>query len=65
MTILQRRANDTEKTDLKAMYTTRNYLTTDAGENIVIQDNQHDEIAQIAFDYVSRLPEYYYFPSVN
>ena len=30
-----------------------------------IRDGRHDNIARITFDYISRLPEFYYFKAVN
>ena len=64
LTGLQRKANETEKTDLKTYLTTRGYLTNNAGV-ITIATGRHDEIAQVLFDYMSRLPEFYYFLRVN
>ena len=64
MTGLQRNASDIEKTDLIAMYTTAGYLLDDDGV-MVIRDNRHDEIAQIALDYMTRLPEFYYYLTAN
>jgi len=64
MTGLQRNASDIEKTDLIAMYTTANYLVDDDGV-MVIRDDRHDEIAQVALDYMTRLPEFYYYLTAN
>lgn len=68
MNALQRRANDSEKADLIVVYETGDtgdHLTTDNDDVVVINDGRHDEVAQITFDYISRLPEFYYFRSVN
>lgn len=65
MSVLQRKASSEEKADLIAYFETRNYLTEDDFQNQVIRDYAYDEVAQISFDYVSRLPEYYYFLAVN
>jgi hypothetical protein len=65
MSVLQRKANDEEKADLIAYFETRNFLTEDVLENQVIRDYAYDEVAQVTFDYVSRLPEYYYFLAVR
>lgn len=68
MNALQRRANDSEKADLIVIYETGDtgdHLTTDNNDVVVISDGRHDEVAQITFDYISRLPEFYYFRSVN
>ncbi|MCW8936293.1 MAG: hypothetical protein OQK98_16385 [Gammaproteobacteria bacterium] len=64
MTGLQRNASDIEKTDLITMYTTANYLVDDDGV-MVIRDGRHDEMAQIALDYMTRLPEFYYYMKAN
>lgn len=65
MSVLQRKASDEEKADLIAYFETRNFLTEDVLENQVIRDYAYDEVAQITFDYVSRLPEYYYFLAIG
>jgi len=69
MSALQRKADATEKTDLTAVYETNvnntNYLTTDTDGNKIVRAGRYDEVAQITFDYISRLPEFYYFRSVN
>jgi len=68
LSALQRKASDSEKTDLTDVYatgTTGNHLTTDSDGNTVVRSNRFDEIAQITFDYISRLPEFYYFRSVK
>ena len=69
MSALQRKADVTEKTDLTAVYETNasgtNYLTTDTDSNKIVRVGRYDEVAQITFDYISRLPEFYYFRSVN
>ncbi|HEY9200626.1 MAG TPA: hypothetical protein VIQ81_03425 [Gammaproteobacteria bacterium] len=65
MSVLQRKASDEEKADLIAYFETRNFLTEDVLENQVIRDYAYDEVAQVVFDYVSRLPEYYYFLAVR
>lgn len=65
MSVLQRKASDEEKTDLIAYFESRNFLTEDVPENLVIRDYAYDEVAQVTFDYVSRLPEYYYFLAIN
>ena len=64
MTVLHRNASSIEKTDLIAMYTAANYLVDDDGVT-VIRDDRHDEIAQVAMDYMTRLPEFYYYLTAN
>ena len=68
LSALQRRASAEEMTDLVAVYetgTTGNHLTTDNDGVSIVRDGRYDEVAQITFDYISRLPEFYYFRSVN
>jgi hypothetical protein len=73
MNALQRRADDGEKTDLIVVYETGvntsgdpvNLLTTDNDGVTIVRNGRHDDIAQVTFDYISRLPEFYYFRSVN
>jgi hypothetical protein len=68
LTALQRKASASEKADLIDVYETGvggNQLTTDDEENKIVRDGRHDDVAQITFDYITRLPEFYYFRSVN
>ena len=68
MNVLQRKADANEKTDLIDVYATGvtgNHLTTNTDGATVVRAGRYDEIAQITFDYISRLPEFYYFRSVN
>jgi hypothetical protein len=68
LTALQRKASTSEKADLIDVYETGvggNQLTTDDEENKIVRDGRHDDVAQITFDYITRLPEFYYFRSVN
>mgnify|MGYP001818601012 CR=1 FL=1 len=74
LTALQRKASDSEKIDLIDVYQTSagypgassgDQTTTDDDGNTIIRDGRHDEVAQITFDYITRLPEFYYFRSVN
>ena len=60
-------ASASEKTDLIDVYATgaTNHLTTDSDGNVIIRAGRHDEVAQVTFDYITRLPEFYYFRSVN
>ena len=59
---LQRKASAVEKTDLQALYDTAGF-TTNGG--VDVRANNHDDIARITFDYISRLPEFYYFKAIN
>jgi len=65
--VLQRKASASEKTDLIDVYATgtTNHLTTDSDGDVIIRAGRHDEVAQVTFDYITRLPEFYYFRSVN
>ncbi|UCB55649.1 MAG: hypothetical protein JSW45_03730 [Thiotrichales bacterium] len=70
MSVLQRKADANEKADLIDVFATGvtgNHLTTDPDDNTItiVRVGRHDEIAQITFDYIARLPEFYYFRSVN
>ncbi len=66
---LQRKASAVEIDALIAIYEGDGHLTTDTdGEKIVRPDsgnNRHNDIAEITFDYISRLPELYYFKAIN
>ena len=64
LTAIQRKASDTEKADLKTYLLSRNYLSSATGTTIIVA-NQRDEIAQVILDYISRLPEFYYFLRIN
>ena len=57
-----RRALPDEQTDLITLISAQGHLTN--GNQSVI-NGRHDEIAQIVFDYISRLPEVYYFNQVT
>ncbi|MGB5602483.1 MAG: hypothetical protein WBO14_08585, partial [Gammaproteobacteria bacterium] len=68
MNTLHRRADAGEQADLIPVFengSTGNHLTTDNDDVTIIRDGRYDEVAQITFDYISRLPEFYYFRSVN
>ena len=65
---MQRKASADEIAGLIAIYGP-SLLEIDADGNQVIRpsttDNRHNNIAQITFDYISRLPEFYYFRAIN
>ena len=65
MSVLQRKASEVERADLITYFETRNFLEEDVLDNLVVRENSYDEVAQVVFDYVSRLPEYYYFLKIN
>lgn len=67
---LQRKASPEEVDGLIAIFEgIGGLLTTDtAGNKIMLSNtsnNPHDNIALITFDYISRLPEFYYFKALN
>ena len=66
---MQRKATAEEITGLIAIYDGLSLLETDIDGNQVIRpntsNNHHNNIAQVTFDYISRLPEFYYFRAVN
>ena len=66
---LQRKASAEEVTGLITIYDGLSLLTVDAdGNQIVVpstNDSRHNNIAAVTFDYISRLPEFYYFRAVN
>ncbi len=66
---LQRKASFEEIDGLIAIYDGVNLLTVDAdGKQILMpstSNNRHNNIAEITFDYISRLPEFYYFKAIN
>jgi hypothetical protein len=64
LSALQRKATTVEKTDLLALFATLSH-TLDVDGVIEVRSDRHDDIARITFDYISRLPEQYYFRAVN
>ena len=62
LSALQRKASSVEKTDLQTIYDAANFSTNGGVE---VATNDHDDIARVTFDYISRLPEFYYFKAVN
>lgn len=59
---LQRKALSVEKTDLQTLYDAGSHT---ANSGVDVRDGRHDDIARLTFDYISRLPEFYYFKAVN
>ena len=67
LTSLRRTASETEMTELLDLcMNVENFIDqdVDSGE-LSIRNDRHDEIAQVVFDYASRLPEFYYFKVIN
>ncbi len=66
---MQRKASAEEIDGLITIYDGLNYLTTDTDGVQIIRpstsNTNHDNIAEVTFDYISRLPEFYYFKAVN
>ena len=67
MSVLFRKATAVEQTDLLALYGPSPGLnhTEDVDGVTMVRSGRHDDIATITFDYISRLPEQYYFRAVN
>jgi len=59
---LHRKATAVEKADLQTLYDAAGH-TDNAG--VDVRTGRQDEIARITFDYISRLPEFYYFKAIN
>lgn len=70
LTAVQRRALADEKTDLINLFSPVSgglfWLQNDTQTNtLVIRQDRHDDIMLVTLDYISRLPEFYYFKTVN
>jgi hypothetical protein len=64
LSALHRKATAVEKTDLLALFDTLSH-TSIVDDVTEVRSGRHDDIARITFDYISRLPEQYYFRAVN
>ncbi|MBE9564761.1 MAG: hypothetical protein IMF17_05900, partial [Proteobacteria bacterium] len=66
---MQRKASAEEITGLITIYDGLSLLEIDTDGNQVIRpstsDNRHNNIAAVTFDYISRLPEFYYFKAAK
>ena len=66
---VQRKASIEEVNGLITIYEGLNYLVTDTDGVKSIRpstsNTNHNNIAAVTFDYISRLPEFYYFKAVN
>jgi len=66
---MQRKASATELDALVAVFDDLNLLELDTNGTPFVRpstsNNRHNNIAEITFDYISRLPEFYYFKAVN
>ena len=75
LNVLQRKATQVERTDLyEFIVNTRDHTNLeiltdlDTGEEVeieVIKSYRYHELTEEVFDYISRLPEFYYFKAVN
>ncbi len=59
-----RRSSAMEKTTLTNIAREANFVRNREGKQ-VIRDGYHDDFAGMVFDYISRLPESYYFKAIN
>ena len=64
---VQRKANADERADFyDLIVNVKNHTNTDSTTGLeVIRSDRFDDIASLVFDYISRLPEFYYFKSVQ
>ncbi len=66
---LQRKATADERAGLITIFDNKSLLGVDTNGVQIIRpstsNNRHNDIAAITFDYISRLPEFYYFKAVN
>ena len=65
LSAMQRKATVDESTDLIALFTTLSYTSEVDGVIMIRSESYYDDIARVTFDYISRLPEQYYFRAVN
>ncbi len=66
---VQRKASADEVSGLITIFDGLSLLELDTNGNQVIRpsttNNRHNNIAEVTFDYISRLPEFYYFKAIN
>ena len=66
---LQRKASTEELDGLIFLFQREDLVMFDTASELVIRPNttssRYDNVAEITFDYISRLPEFYYFKAVN
>ena len=66
---MQRKASAEEVAGLIVIYEGLSLVIPDTDGNKIVtpstNDSRHDNIAAVTFDYISRLPEFYYFKAVN
>ena len=64
LTVIQRRATVLERNELSDVFSAEGYLDPEFN-NMFARSGKQDDIACITFDYLSRLPEAYYLPSLR
>lgn len=67
---MQRKATSAELSGLLDIYDGLSLITIDTEGNQIIvpstgNNNRHNNIATVTFDYISRLPEFYYFRAID
>lgn len=63
---LSRKATDVERADLSSIFVPLSYTVPITGSTeLGVRDYRQDNIAVITYDYISRLPEFYYFNVIN
>ncbi len=64
LSVIERRATQTERNALTRLFADEGHLDPDFS-NVFARSGRQDDIAQITFDYLSRLPETYYLQSLR
>lgn len=64
LTIVERRASQTEREALTSVYLTEGHLDPEFNDEFA-RSGRQDDIARITFDYLSRLPEAYYLQALR
>lgn len=68
LTALQRLPEDDERDDLMTLFSPTEdnlYILEDRDGVMLVREGRHDDMARITFDYISRLPEFYYFRAID
>ncbi|MBA3581387.1 MAG: hypothetical protein H0W44_02925 [Gammaproteobacteria bacterium] len=64
LSALTRSALPVEQTDLFNIFVARGW-TQQVNGQLRIRTGNYGDVARLTFDYISRLPEFYYFPAIN
>ena len=64
LSTVQRRATDVERKALSDIFYANNHLDAEFA-NAFVRPGRQDDVALITLDYVSRLPELYFLPSIR